>query len=1040
MNYYFLSPDISENRITFLWDNDLWLLDLREKHPVRLTSNLGVVTNSKFSPDGKYVALRVEVGRDGSSADIYSMRLSDGNLNRITFVSGKSTSRRMFTDIAGWTPEGRLVISTDSYMPFGAMTELYSVPPEGGHLEPLNYGPASHIIFAGKSIIIARNAYDMPHWKGYRGGTSGVLWKGKAGGEFEKFLDLKHHLSCPFHLNGRVFFITDKDGTGNLYSVDLEGRDLEKHTDFSTHYVRNAKSDGTNIVFQMGGDIYLYRPGGKPEKIRIENISAPSFTARRFVQVEENLENFSTNSDGSTISIIARGRAFTAPFVSGPVSETGSSAEHIRLPSHAGQNDLVYVSDRSGEEEIYVKDLRKGTESKITLESGIIEYLTVSPSGKKILLSNNRGDLFSLDLSSSGAKPSLLDHSDAGIIADMSFSPSEDLFTYAFPELEQSLGRNASTVIKVYSFKEKKPIQISESGSRDFSPTFSRDGNYLYFLSTRHLDPYPDNIVFDFSFPTSMVLIIVPMNSEATMRLDHIPEGYINQKKEDYSMDSLIERQRISALKPSEYKKVLSSAVGPLLLEYSVEGMSKYYLFSRDQRSGRIVKFDLESEKTDEITNNVLDFTVSESGNVIIARTSDRTLKRFEVSNQKQSTGENFDFSRIKLSICPHDEWKQMFSETKRLIRENYWNEEKILSEYLPNFSKYEPLVERLSTRFEFSDLLREMQGECRTSHSYEVGGELTDKPSFPSGKLGLDLEFDGKNYVVKHIVSANYSNRDEKSPSFASPVQLREGDTLLTVSGAKLDEKTTPEEAMYNRAGELLKIEFLRSGKKLHTYVRTMPDDKHLRYREWVESNRKYVHDRTGDRVGYIHIPDMGYNGFSEFTRLYPIEARKDGLIVDVRYNGGGSVSQLILEKLTKKRIGYGTPRRGEKQPYPTYSVDGPMVALSNENAGSDGDIFTHSFKLFNLGPVVGTRTWGGVVGINPKHKLVDGTMVTQPQFAFWFRDVKYGVENYGTDPTIEVQNSPSDYKNGRDSQLEKALEEMDTMMRKWKGRLKAP
>lgn len=240
-----------------------------------------------------------------------------------------------------------------------------------------------------------------------------------------------------------------------------------------------------------------------------------------------------------------------------------------------------------------------------------------------------------------------------------------------------------------------------------------------------------------------------------------------------------------------------------------------------------------------------------------------------------------------------------------------------------------------------------------------------------------------------------------------------------------KLTPDIPPQSLLVNRAGDQVVLELQTPEGLRKVSVKTLKDERYLIYRDWVEERRRYVHEKSGGRLGYVHIPDMGPRGFAEFHRLYPLEVQRDGLIVDVRYNGGGHVSHLILEKLSRKRIGVDVPRRGKPVPYPPYSPTRALVAVTNEHAGSDGDIFTHSFKLLGLGPVVGTRTWGGVIGIDPRYRLVDGTIVTQPQFAFWFKDVGWKVENYGTDPTIEVEVTPQDYAKGRDPQLDRAIEE---------------
>jgi tricorn protease len=362
-------------------------------------------------------------------------------------------------------------------------------------------------------------------------------------------------------------------------------------------------------------------------------------------------------------------------------------------------------------------------------------------------------------------------------------------------------------------------------------------------------------------------------------------------------------------------------------------------------------------------------------------------------------------------------------------------------------YERYLPLIGRVSTRAEFSDLVWEMQGELGSSHAYEFGGDYRPSPHYGQGVLAADFTWDAEasGYRVSNIVVGDSWEEEGSSPLAGPGIDVREGDVLLAINGQKLDVETSPAQLLVNQAGnEVLLTLAPRPGKKgpgpvvqgkegegkdntdlRHEIVRAIHDDGDARYRAWVESNRRRVHEMTSGRIGYLHIPDMGPQGYAEFHRGFLAEVTRDGLIVDVRFNGGGHVSQLLLEKLARRRVGYDKSRWGGISPYPSESLGGPIVALTNEHAGSDGDIFCHSFKLLKLGPLVGKRTWGGVIGISPRNPLVDGTITTQPEFSFWFEDVGWTVENYGTEPDIEVDMTPQDQVGGRDPQLERAVAE---------------
>jgi tricorn protease len=317
------------------------------------------------------------------------------------------------------------------------------------------------------------------------------------------------------------------------------------------------------------------------------------------------------------------------------------------------------------------------------------------------------------------------------------------------------------------------------------------------------------------------------------------------------------------------------------------------------------------------------------------------------------------------------------------------------------------------------------MQGELGTSHAYEMGGDYDVEKPYTMGGLGAEFKYSGECYEISKIYEGDPSYPDEKSPLKDPGIDIEEGDCLISIDGVKLDKVTKPQKLLINKSGDPVVLEIKKKDGTVLTFsVRTLKNEKYLIYRDWVEKNRRYVHDVTRNQIGYIHIPDMGARGLVEFFKLYPFEVLNYGkVIVDIRYNGGGNVSQLLIEKMLPKRIGMDKPRRGKSLPYPAYSPE-KLVLIINEYAGSDGDIFAKAFKNYNLGKIIGTRTWGGVIGINPRHRLVDGTIVTQPQFAFIFNDVGIGVENHGVDPDIEVEISPQDYANNKDTQLDKAIE----------------
>jgi tricorn protease len=367
-----------------------------------------------------------------------------------------------------------------------------------------------------------------------------------------------------------------------------------------------------------------------------------------------------------------------------------------------------------------------------------------------------------------------------------------------------------------------------------------------------------------------------------------------------------------------------------------------------------------------------------------------------------------------------------MLREVWRLQRDQFWVADMSGVDWDAVYRRYLPLLEFVSTRSELSDLIWEMQGELGTSHAYEMGGDHRKPPQVALGFLGADLKLaaDGCSYEVAHIVSGDPWDAGADSPLNAIGALVLPGERIVAVNGQSVSRERPPQALLVHQAGMKAEIALASDKGRRNVLVSLLGDEVPVRYREWVERNRSWVHEQSNGRVGYLHLPDMQSAGFAEFHRYFGPECDRDALIVDVRYNRGGHVSQLLLEKVARQRVGYDLSRWGQPQPYPFESPAGPVIALTNEHAGSDGDIFSHCFKLMGIGKLVGMRTWGGVIGIWPRHKLADGTETTQPEFSFWFKDVGWAVENYGTDPQIEVDNAPQDAMAGRDRQLEKTLE----------------
>ncbi len=1082
INGYYRHPTLHKNTIVFVCEDDLWEVPAKGGVARRLTANLGMVSRPALSPDGKLLAF---VGREEGDSEVYVMPAAGGSATRLTWLGS-------MTSVLGWTPEGdKIIFASSAGQPFLRLTPLYAISPDGGQPEALPYGPAHAITFGPDGgVALGRRASDLARWKRYRGGSAGDIWiDTKGSGRFKQFLKrLKSNMVNPIWLEERLYFLSDHEGVGNLYSATPAGKDVQRHTHHQDYYARHLHTDGQRIVYQAGADLYLFDPAqDKSTKIRIDFHSPRVQRNRKFVKAANYMDHYTLHPKGHSAALTSRGKPFAMSNWEGAVIQYGESqGARYRLPEwlNDGQR-LVMVSDATGEEVLEIhKDATqsptdRGVEQLLNLNIGRPLFLRVSPTDDALVFGNHRYELVHIDLETRELK--VLDRSHYGRIAGLDWSPDGKWVAYSF---RTSMFTSA---IKLCHVESGETHFVSQPQTYfDHSPSFDPAGKYLYFISYRDFDPVSDSHYFELSFPRGGRPYLVTLQktlsnpfiplpgeppadeeceddeekdagndsdaSEAKSDKKTAPQG--EKKPVQIDVDGI--RQRVAAFPVPEslYQQIAGVIKGKVLFtSFPIEGSLGRERWS-DTRVGKgaLEVYDLAQRKKEFLVSGVNEFDVSRDRNFFIYR-SGKNLRVLKIGEKPDNNAGGhtkksgwLDLNRLRVAVNPPGEWRQMFREAWRLQRDHFWTEDMSAVDWQLVYKRYLKLVDRVASRAEFSDLMWEMQGELGTSHAYELGGDYRPSPRYPQGFLGADFEYDpaAEGYRISHLVSGDSWNEREDSPLNRLGVEVQEGDILLAIDGRRLSETVSPEQLLVNRAGVEVQLTFGNSGEETDpsdedtacqptrtVLVKTLSNEKPARYREWVENNRHRVHQATEGRVGYVHVPDMGPAGFAEFHRYYLAESEREGLIIDVRFNGGGNVSQLLLEKLARRRISYKKPRYGQIRPYPYHSVLGPMVALTNEYAGSDGDIFCHAFKLMDLGPLIGKRTWGGVIGIWPRHSLVDGSFTTQPEFPSWFVDVGWGVENYGTDPDIEIDIKPQDYAQGKDPQLARAIKEIMSLMK---------
>lgn len=1112
---YYRHPTVHGDRVVFVSEDDLWSISVQGGRPFRLTSNLSAIEFPRFSPDGKQIAF---VAQEEGIPEVHLMDADGGHVRRLTY-QGQTKN------IAGWSPDGKWIyFATGAGQPIRGHDVLGRVLASrtAQTTEIMKYGRANAIAFGPVgSILLGRNVGDPARWKRYRGGTAGQFWISyEEGTPFVPLhSDLQGNLASPMWVpmgtrsERRLFFLSDHEGVGNLYSCLPSGENLTRHTRHTDFYARFASwgpaEDGrAKIVYHAGADLYCFDAEDDNHRCIPVSYASPGVQRnRKFVSPSTYLEQVALHPDGHSIGLAIRGKPFLMGNHEGAVLQLGHrQGVRYRLPTflHDGEY-IAAITDELGEERLQVfcpaavGDGETHTKLHEGFDFGRAYALYGSPTDKQLALVNHRSELWLYNLTTEQALQ--VDRSPHGQIEQVAWSPDGHWLAYDYADSHYTSHIRLYRLARLEAEEDipETPAEIFELTQpvlRDCCPAFDPKGRYLYFLSSRVLNPQYDTLKFDLGFAKGMRPYLITLQADLPNPfVPRVGEAEVEDQEEENGkpqpeMEEGKSESEVDTAAAEKTDKQSTSKKGPESIRIDLEGIQERVLpfpvpeglfsnlaaiedrvFWIEQQvqatmqdpftepameGGELATWVLGQYKRDYIAHGIVDFFISANGKKLLYQTSEK-LRVISASTVEEGLTEEgqpritgwLDMDRVKVSIDPAAEWRQMFKEAWRLQRDQFWSEDMSKVDWQSVFERYYPLVDRVGSRSEFSDLLWEMQGELGTSHAYEMGGDYRTHPTYPLGSLGADLLWspERQGYEVQNWITGDIWDPGQHSPLAAPGVDVQKGDILIAVNGQALSEAVSPASLLVNLAGQEVQLTFRtrtegieedkasgadkaltsksETSKVQHVTVRALERETGATYRSWVNQNRSKVHEESKGRLGYLHIPDMGARGFSEFHRGFLSEVRREGMVVDLRFNGGGHISDLLLEQLARRRLGFDQTRWHGTIPYPSESVAGPIVALTNEMAGSDGDIFSHAFKLMHLGPLIGKRTWGGVIGIWPRHALVDGTVTTQPEFSFWFKDVGWNMENYGTDPDIEVEITPNDYLQDLDPQLDRAISE---------------
>jgi tricorn protease len=1038
---YLRYPHIHGDQVVFVAEDDIWLAPAGGGRAWKLSADSALVSYPRFSRDGSAIAWTSE--RDGPP-EVYLTDPEGSATRRLTYWGDNKTR------VTGWTRHGEVLAVSATGQPENYLSWAYAVPVEGAPPRRLPFGPVTDLALedAGSALLTGRMNTEPAAWKRYRGGTRGKLWiASERDPLFTRVLaELDGQFSSPMLIGGRLFFLSDHEGTGNIYSCTLDGTGISRHTDHDGMYARNPATDGQRIVYHVAGDIWILDGPDAPAPRRLELTLGSPAAARtpKLISARDHLGSLNCDRTGQASVVEVRGTVHWLTHRDGPARALLVDARaRGRLPQVLGETGrAVWVTDAAGDDALQTGSVTGAPESS-SLAGGQLGYVTelaAAPDGTMVAVAAHDGALRVVDVAS--GQVSELAAAENGPVNHVSWSPDSAWLAWSQPG-PQPLRR-----IRIARVADHEIIDVTDGRFTDTDPVFTPDGRYLAFISRRSFDPVYDAQTFDLSFPFGSRPYLVPLAAQTPSPFGPLPGGRPWTTDDDKDQTDSSERTVLSVdqqgldsrvvgvpVAEARYSGLRAVKGGLAWLREPVAGVLGEGAASGDDDAPRaaLERYDLAKREVTELVAELDWFDVSGDGTRLVVKDGEdlRVLPSDRKDDHESADTVTVDLARARFTADPAALWRHAYDEAGRVMRRNFWTPDMSGVDWDGVLAAYRPLLDRVRGADDFTDLLWEAVAELATSHAYIVKAGQDYGPGEPGptavGQLGADISRDGSgHWVVDRVLPGESSDPRARSPFEAPGVVVRSGDELVAVDGRPVDPVHGPWPLLAGTIGKPVELTVTSASTGLRQVVVVpLRDERRLRYQDWVAGRRRCVRELGEGRLGYLHIPNMVGEGWADFHRDLHTEMRFDALVMDVRGNGGGHISQLVVEKLARRVIGWENGRGIRPVPYPEDGRRGPVVMLADEFAGSDGDIITAAVKLLGLGPVVGTRTWGGVIGIEgiPGYELVDGTHMTVPKYAFHFDDYGWGVENYGVDPDVEVLNSPDDWAAGRDPQLETAV-----------------
>jgi tricorn protease len=1063
---YYRFPAIHGETIVFTAEGDLWQVGIQGGLARRLTSHPAEESRPAISPDGKTLAFSAVYE---GPREVYTMPLEGGVPVRHTFEGWGAL-------VVSWTPDGKVLYATERYATLPDM-QLVCLDPRQKSRERIPLAQASDGAYdaAGQTLFFTRLPFQGSHAKRYKGGTAQNLWKWAKGAPEATPLtaDYTGTSKAPMCWNGRVYFASDRDGTMNLWSMDENGGGLRQHTKHDGWDVQSPSLHDGRIVYQLGADLRLLdlrTDTDAPVPIRL----ASDFDQMREKWVKKPMEYVTSlrlSPNGDRVALTARGQVFIAPAKQGRLVEA-TRKKGVRYREARFMPDgksLVALSDESGEVELWTLPANGiGRPSQLTRDAKILRWEAIpSPDGKWIAHHDKDQQLWVYDVASK--KQRLIAKSDVWGFGDLTWSPDSRWLAYVEP-VENLFGQ-----IKVYDVRTGEITLLTTDRYDSYSPAWSPDGKWLYFLSDRTLQslirspwgPRQPEPYFDRQTRVYQIALRKGPRSpfqprDELMEPEAADDDKKDEKKTSDAKNSSDKKKPSDPKKPSDEKKpspppaviIDRQGIAARLLEVPLpagnyESLStndkRLFWLSREttlegKRSLQTLEISNDDPKPETVMEDIRSYELSQDGKKLVVRKGDNLY----VFDAGAKAPDKLDKSQVNLgdwtfSLDPREEWRQMFIEAWRLHRDYFYDPSMHGLNWPAMRDKYLPLVDRVTDRAELSDLIAQMVSELSALHTFVGGGdrrEGTDRiePASLGARLSRDEAAGG--YRVEKIYRADPDMPDRVAPLARPGVDVAEGDVIEMINGVETLSVSDPSVLLRNQAGKQVRLRVRpRGGKKARDVIVTpisQGREWDLRYEEWEYTRRLTVEKMSDGKLGYVHLRAMGSGDIAQWAREFYPQFTRQGLIVDVRHNGGGNIDSWILEKLMRRAWMYWQGRVGKPYWNMQYAFRGPIVVICNEHTASDGEAFTEGFRRLGLGKVIGTRTWGGEIWLSASNVLVDRGIATAGETGVYGPEGQWLIEGHGVDPDIVVDNLPNATFNGKDAQLEAAVRHLLEEIRK--------